>query len=187
MRPGSRCPGARPQGSLCSLDTEQGLSLVELLVGLAITLLLAMLALQTSPESIARQAVEGAARRLAQGVQLGRNEARRLGAPCALALSAEGWVAPVDPSLPPCRRALLALGEPLTRQVQLLHNVPERVRFSSRGLVIDGGTVVIAAEGTPLRRCLVMALPLGVVRLGRYHGDLDRPADSAACQPDPSL
>lgn len=170
-----------------SPQPQAGLSLLELLVGLAITLLLAMLALQTNSEPMARQAVEGAARRLAQGVQLGRSESRRLGAPCALSLSAAGWVAPVDPLLPACGRSLGALREPLGREVQLIHNLPALVRFSSRGLVIDGGTVVISAEGTSLRRCLVMALPLGLVRLGRYGGDPEQPVDSAACRPDPSL
>lgn len=160
---------------------------LELLVGLAITLVLAMLALQGTSEPMARQAVEGATRRLAQGLDLGRSEARRLGQPCALRLAPEGWVEPSDPLLPPCRRALLALAEPLTRSVQLVHNMPASVRFSSRGLVIDGGTVVIAAAGTPLRRCLVMALPLGVVRLGRYLGELEQPPDSGACKADPTL
>lgn len=167
--------------------TQAGLSLLELLIGLAITLMLAILALQSNSEPMARQAVEGAARRLAQGVQLGRSESRRLGVPCALALGADGWVAPSDPQLPACGRAVGGLREPLGREVQLLHNLPDLVRFSSRGLVIDGGTVVISAEGTSLRRCLVMALPLGLVRLGRYGGDLDQPVDSAACRPDPSL
>ncbi len=175
-----RCPRPSP-------DAQAGLSLLELLIGLAITLLLGMLVLQSNTEPMARQAVEGAARRLAQGVQLGRTESRRLGAPCALSLSDAGWVAPADPVLPACGRALGALREPLGREVQLLHNVPAVVRFSSRGLVIDGGTVVISAAGTSLRRCLVMALPLGLVRLGRYGGDLDQPLDSNACRPDPSL
>ncbi|MFM8524268.1 MAG: GspH/FimT family pseudopilin [Cyanobacteriota bacterium] len=163
------------------------MSLLELLAGLAITLIVAMLALQATSEPMARQAVEGASRRLAQGLELGRSEARRLSQPCALKLAPEGWIAPTDPALPPCRRALLSLGEPLTRRVQLLHNVPASVRFSRRGLVIDGGTVVITAAGTPLRRCLVLALPRGVVRLGRYLGDVAQPPDSGACKPDPSL
>lgn len=165
----------------------EGVTLLELLAGLAITVILAMLALQTTSEPMARQAVEGASRRLAQGVELGRSDARRLSQPCALKLAPEGWIAPSDPALPPCRRALLSLGEPLTRQVQLVHNFPSTVRFSSRGLVIDGGTVVISAAGTPLRRCLVMAPPLGVVRLGRYLGAVEEGPDSGACKPDPSL
>jgi hypothetical protein len=63
--------------------------------------------------------------------------------------------------------------------VQLRHNLPGSVRFTSNGLVLDGGTVVVAAEGTALERCVVMSLPLGVVRLGRWQND--------ECRPDPSL
>ena len=165
----------------------QGVALVELLAGLAIALGLALLALQSTSEPMARQAVEGATRRLAQGLELGRSDALRLGQPCALQLTAEGWIAPADAAVSPCRRALLSLGEPLTRQVQLVHNFPASVRFSSRGLVIDGGTAVLSAAGTPLRRCLVMALPLGVVRLGRYSGDAAKSLDSGACKPDSTL
>ncbi len=64
---------------------------------------------------------------------------------------------------------------------------PAALRFSSNGLVIDGGTVVLASAGTLLRRCLVIALPLGLVRLGRYAGPDGGLAESAACEPDPLL
>ena len=180
-RHGSRLHRRRPA------QAEAGVTLLELLVGLAVVLLMAQVALQSTAEPMARQAVEGATRRLAQGVELGRSDARRLGQPCALQLTAEGWAAPSDPALPPCRRALEALGEPLTPRVHVVHNLPDQVRFSRLGLVIDGGTVVIAAEGTPLRRCLVMALPLGMVRLGRYEADPEQPPESSACRADPSL
>lgn len=173
--------------ALSPAPASSGVSLVELLVGLALALLLAMLALQGSSEPLARQAVEGVSRRIAQGLELGRADARRLAQPCGLQLATGGWLAPSDPGLPPCRRALLTLQEPLARQVQLAHNFPGPVRFSSRGLAIDGGTVVISAEGTPLRRCLVLALPLGVIRLGRYSGDPAQTPESAACKPDASL
>jgi hypothetical protein len=71
--------------------------------------------------------------------------------------------------------------------VAVVHNLPPALRFSSNGLVLDGGTVVLSTTGTPLRRCLVMALPLGVVRLGRYAGDPTATPSSAACEVDPSL
>jgi hypothetical protein len=46
---------------------------------------------------------------------------------------------------------------------------------------------VLSSRGTSLRRCLVMALPLGVVRLGRYGADPSTPPDSTACLPDDAL
>jgi hypothetical protein len=51
----------------------------------------------------------------------------------------------------------------------------------------DGGTVVISAAGTELRRCLVMSLPLGVVRLGRYEGGQGDSPSSSACRAEEAL
>jgi hypothetical protein len=53
--------------------------------------------------------------------------------------------------------------------------------------VLDGGTVLIAANGVALRRCLVLSLPLGVVRLGRYSGPADGTPSSSACLADGAL
>jgi len=53
---------------------------------------------------------------------------------------------------------------------------------SANGLVIDGGVVVLSHSGTGLRRCLVMALPLGLVRLGRYDADPAGPLSATQCQ-----
>jgi hypothetical protein len=47
--------------------------------------------------------------------------------------------------------------------------------------------VVVEATGTDLRRCLVMALPLGVVRLGRYAPGGGAGTNPAACRPDDTL
>ena len=48
--------------------------------------------------------------------------------------------------------------------------------------MIDGGVVVLSQSGTGLRRCLVMALPLGLVRLGRYDADPAGPLSATHCQ-----
>jgi hypothetical protein len=53
------------------------------------------------------------------------------------------------------------------------------VRFSSNGLVLDGGTVVVGHPATALFRCVVVSLPLGVTRVGLWEG--------GACRPDPAL
>ena len=71
--------------------------------------------------------------------------------------------------------------------VNLRHNLPAALRFSSNGLVLDGGTVLISAAGIDLRRCLVLSLPLGVVRLGRYSGSVDGTPSSSACLADGAL
>jgi hypothetical protein len=87
---------------------------------------------------------------------------------------------PAQSSLAPCLQTLESLKEPIAAgEVQLVHNFPAVLRFSSNGLVLDGGTAVLSSSGTTLQRCLVMALPLGITRLGRYR--------NGGCQPDPSL
>jgi prepilin-type N-terminal cleavage/methylation domain-containing protein len=165
-----------------------GFSLPELLVASAVLLLLAGLALREGGETLALQEVEAASRRLAQGIERARAAAEERGRPCGLSLAEGGWVAPVDGGLEACTEAGLSLGEGVGRgSVVLSHNLPAVLRFSSNGLVLDGGTVVLTSATTELRRCLVMALPLGVVRLGRYTGPLEGAPDATACRPDPLL
>lgn len=157
-----------------------GFSLAELLVGVAIVGLLAALGWSGGSETLARQRLEAATRRLDQGIQRGRAEAQKLGRPCGLSLSTQGWMPPDGGVLPPCVQTLESLKEPIAAgEVRLNHNFPAVLRFSSNGLVLDGGTAVLQAAGTSLQRCLVMALPLGITRLGRYMG--------GRCEPDPSL
>lgn len=167
---------------------QAGFSLVELLVVVAILSLLLGLAWRGGSETLARQRLEAASRRLAQGIERARAEARRLGRPCALALGTAGWESGSGGTLLPCRTAsgaLLEAESPHALRVQ--HNLPPLLRLTANGLVLDGGTVVLALAGTTLRRCLVMALPLGVVRQGRYIGDLESAPLASACVVDEAL
>lgn len=159
---------------------SDGFSLAELLVALAVMGVVAVVALGAVPESLARLQVESASRRLQIGLEQGRSAARRRGEACAMQLGADGWQPPAAGSLPACVESPQRLSEGLVDgAVQLEHNLPAAVRFSSNGLVLDGGTVLVRARGTALCRCLVVSLPLGMVRLGRY--------EAGSCLPDRSL
>ena len=155
-------------------------TLPELVLVALVLAAMAVLGLRQGGESLAREGVESASRRIALGLEQGRLAAARDGIPCALQLGENGWRSPVGASLPGCR--LLAAGAETgvdAARVRVEHNLPPLVRFSANGLVLDGGTVLISAPGTALQRCLVMALPLGVTRLGRWQ--------QQSCVVDPSL
>ncbi|MEX0587661.1 MAG: GspH/FimT family pseudopilin, partial [Cyanobium sp.] len=161
--------------------SDSGFSLAELLVAVAVLGLLATMAIGGGQGSLARMRVEAASRRLGVGLEAARQQAQSQGQPCALELGASGWREPSGGSLASCLAAVAAsAGDQQGDPVTLQHNLPAAMRFSSNGLILDGGTVVIGAPGTELRRCLVVSLPLGVSRLGRYTGPLGGAPSSSA-------
>ena len=168
---------------------NDGLTLPELLVAIAVLGILASLGCISGAETLARQRLENATRTLGQGIERARSSALRTNTACGMSLTTNGWEAARGGSLPPCLPDATSLQEPGFGDggLRVSHNMPAELRFSSNGLVLDGGTVVLTNRGTNLRRCLVMALPLGVVRVGRYSGDPAASPDSAACLPDPAL
>ncbi|MCP9882739.1 prepilin-type N-terminal cleavage/methylation domain-containing protein [Cyanobium sp. Alchichica 3B3-8F6] len=169
-----------------SRTAHAGFSLPEVLVAMAVLGILAAMSVGSGQRSLALMRVESTSRRLALGLEQARQAAARHGQPCALALGPSGWREPSGGSLPACG---ISDGAEQEHQagVELRHNLPAALRFSSNGLVLDGGTVLIAAEGIELRRCLVLSLPLGVVRLGRYSGPADGTPSSSACLADGAL
>lgn len=140
-----------------------GWSLPELLVTLGLVLVLAALVSRGDAEVRARQGLQTASQRLLGGLEEGRATALREGQPCGLTLAPGGWKPPQGGALPACRVLEAAFGS----DVQVSHNLPNLVRFSANGLVLDGGTVWLRSQGTPLVRCVVVSLPLGITRVGR--------------------
>lgn len=172
------------RSELCT--THGGFSLPELLVAIAVLGILAAMSFGAGQRSLALMRVESTSRRLVLGLEQARQAAARHGQPCALALGPLGWREPRGGSLPACGISDGAEAE-AEAGVELRHNLPAALRFSSNGLVLDGGTVLIRAEGSDLRRCLVLSLPLGVVRLGRYSGPAEGTPSSSACLADAAL
>ncbi|SBO43203.1 prepilin-type N-terminal cleavage/methylation domain-containing protein [Cyanobium sp. NIES-981] len=164
--PAPRRGGPRPAG-------PGGFSLVELLVALALLTLLALLVIDSGRRQLASGRVEAAARRLGSLLERSRDLATVAGTPLALPLQGEEGL-----------EAAVLEGD---TTLALHHTLPSQLRFTANGLVIDGGTAVVSGSGTDLRRCLVIGLPLGIVRVGRYAGDPGAGPSSSLCRPDPSL
>jgi Tfp pilus assembly protein FimT len=143
-----------------------GWTLTELLLtsGLVMVLAaLAALATRGEAEAQARQKLQTASQDVVGGLEEARAAALREGQACGLALGAAGWQGPQGAALPTCR-----VQDPaLESGVEVSHNLPNPVRFSANGLVLDGGTVWLRSQGTPLVKCVVVSLPLGITRVGR--------------------
>jgi prepilin-type N-terminal cleavage/methylation domain-containing protein len=161
---------------------EGGFTVLELLMASSILLILAAISLVPARESLARQQLETATRRVLLGLDRGRLAAERRGQPCALAFDdALGWRPPQGGELAACEQDPIGLGEGAQDEgtLQVEHNLPKAVRFTANGLLLDGGTVVLRHAHTTLARCVVVSLPLGVTRVG-LHGQ-------GGCLPDPAL
>ena len=109
--------------------------------------------------------------------------AKRDRQPCALQLSPTGWQPSLSSHLPGCRGGLVLLGETAVGQLELRSNLPDAVRFTSNGLVLDGGLVVLSHPSHAQALFLVIGLPLGISRTGIYQGDLNTKLSTALCRP----
>ena len=162
---------------------NRGFTLVELLVTIAVLGLLAGTAVAGSGRDQAHLELEVALRRLRIGLDRGRLAAERQQQPCGLHLTARGWHAPVDETLPACRAAT-PLAETGESAISLSSNLPPLVRFTANGLLLDGGVVVLAHPRLTQRPCLVIGLPLGITRSGTYQAPIQQRLSATHCRPD---
>ena len=160
-----------------------GFSLLELLVTVVIVGILATTALATPGRDRERLALEVGLRRLRTGLDRGRMAAQRQGEPCGLALSQRGWQIPTSETLAPCSGASMALEELGASSLQLQSNLPEMLRFTANGLLLDGGLVVLSHPRVSHRLCMVIGLPLGITRSGIYQADPAVAFSSTHCRP----
>ena len=163
--------------------TASGFSLLELLVTVVIVGILATMFLAQPGRDRERLALEVGLRRLRTGLDRGRMAAQRQGEPCGLALSQRGWQAPASGPLVPCRGAGMTLAELDSSPLQLQSNLPEMLRFTANGLLLDGGLVVLSHPRVSHRLCMVIGLPLGITRSGIYQADPALALRSSHCRP----
>ena len=165
------------------ISRESGFTLVECLVAVAVTGILAATAIANPVSVQHRLELEGGLRRIRVGLDRGRMAAQRHHQPCGLALTAEGWQQPSSDALPPCSSARTTVAEVGPSSLQLRSNLPDPVRFSANGLVLDGGLVVLHHPRLQQPVCLVIGLPLGITRTGVYRGSAEDRLSSALCRP----
>ena len=164
-------------------NRPNGFSLMECLVVVALLGILATLAIPSSSAVQRRLELDSGLRRLRVGLDRGRMAAERDRQPCALQLSANGWQPPLAGDLPACHGGVTSLAETGSGELELRSNLPDAVRFTVNGLVLDGGLVVVSHPSHAQALCLVIGLPLGISRSGVYRGDLNSSLSSALCLP----
>ena len=171
--------------------SSPGFSLVELIVTVAVVGIIASLAVTNPSGDRDQLQLEAAARRLQLGLERARLVARRAQQACGISLARDSWVQPERQhalsELAPCSGVGLALQEAVEQgPIQVHTNLPEVIRVSANGLLLDGGTTVLSHERLDQSRCLVVSLPLGVSRVGTYQGDLPALGEaprSTLCKP----
>ncbi|MFN9645746.1 MAG: GspH/FimT family pseudopilin [Cyanobacteriota bacterium] len=152
------------------MGREPAVTLPEALLALGLVAMLAVPLWRGGREAMALQRLQAASQRLTAGLEEGRAAALREGRPCGLRLGGSGWEAPRSSTLPPCLGVSPGIGtgiDDASGAPRLSHNLPDPVRFSANGLVLDGGTIWLRSPHTALVRCVVVSLPLGVTRVGR--------------------
>ena len=164
-------------------NRPNGFSLVECLVVVALLGILATLAIPSSSAVQRRLELESGLRRLRVGLDRGRMAAERDRQPCALQLSASGWQSPLTGDLPACPGGVTLLSETGAGELELRSNLPDLIRFSTNGLVLDGGLVLLSHPSHSQALCLVIGLPLGISRSGVYQGDPSGSMSSSLCLP----
>lgn len=158
-----------------------GFSLAELLFAMAVLALLSSVALVNARPQHQRQQLESASQRFQLAIDRARLKARRDQQPCGLGLT-------------PAREASQGLracasgGHPLpatdaSAGVQVHTNMPNQLRFTANGLLLDGGLVVFSHPRARQRLCVVVSLPLGVSRGGHYGTDPALGLSSQHCRP----
>lgn len=143
------------------------MNLTEILATVVIAGLLTSVGFVGAREPLARQELETASREIWLGLERARQVAERRGMACTMELGPRGWQVPAGSS--GCEGAQSELFDLNgNSSLQISNNFAAALNFTPNGLILGGGTVILSHSGTSLRRCLVISLPLGATRIGRY-------------------
>ena len=168
------------------------MSLIEQLMVVSVLGIVLTIPFMTGRSDRDQLQLDASARRLQSGLDRARIIARREQRACGLSLSEEGFTAPnegiLPASLPTCPGNGMALKEGFGHGPIVLNtNLPSVLRFTSNGLLLDGGIAVLSHQRLAKARCLVVSLPLGVSRIGSYQAPLTSDGGrlrSSHCLPD---
>jgi prepilin-type N-terminal cleavage/methylation domain-containing protein len=149
-------------------ETEGGFSLIEMVVVVLVVGILAAIAAPRFLGMYSRTRVNQTLVAVQGALQESQRQAMRSSTPCNLALNA---------SPPGVTGACLTTGNRSFSRVALRTSATT-MRFNIKGSVsnTDGSdmtqpiTVVVSSPNTNMQRCLVMSVPLGVIRTGVYSG-----------------
>ncbi|TGG79885.1 MAG: prepilin-type cleavage/methylation domain-containing protein [Aphanocapsa feldmannii 288cV] len=131
-----------------------------------------------------RAQLRGTIRRLALQLEQARREALGSGEPCGMSAMQTGWGRPANPDLRPCR---MALALESTAAVVVESNLPGDLIATPNGLLLGAGTMVASHPQMEEQWCLVVSIPLGTTRLGRYVGASDQSIKAKHCRPDAAI
>ena len=163
---------------------SRGFTVLELLVVVAVLGILAGMGVAHAGRDRERLQLLSTMRSLRLGLDRGRMAAERSRQPCGLSLTESGWQAPLESTLPACAANTTSLREDAGDGVQWRSTLPNVVRFTANGLVLDGGVVVLSHPLVPRQPCLVLSLPLGITRVGTYKAASNARLRSDACRPE---
>ena len=170
------------------------MSLIEKLIVVSLLGTLASMPLVTGRIDHDQLQLDSSVRRLQSGLDQARRIARREQTACGISLSEEGITASdqgiLPGSIPACPGSGMSLQEDLQKgPIVLITNLLPVLRFTTNGLLLDGGIAVLSHQRKAKARCLVVSLPLGVSRIGSYQAPIPSSGGrlmSSHCLPDVS-
>jgi len=167
------------------LANDRGLTLFELLVVLVIVGVLAALGIPNLLGAINASKVKQAQTQVQGIIRGAQRQALNSGASCGLKLNTSNNPITIsDINSSPTNTCLSASTLVLPQDVKILTNLsgtPPSITFNFKGRSNKGGTIVFYSDRANQKRCLVIALYMGMMRTGEYTGKVTDTIDPTLC------